>query len=79
MPDQTPTVSDMSPEELRAVAEATELFRKIAQVLGEVEAYPQGGVLHITSEVQPGYLGWIGYNENGDITFQAASRVSADV
>ena len=65
--------SDLSAPELRAIAKATELFTEIAQVLGSVEAFPKGGVLHITSEVQPGYLGWIGYNENGDISFQPAA------
>lgn len=65
-------VSDLSVKELRALAEAAELFEKILLVLSEVEAHPRDWVIHIETELQPGYLGWIGYGEGGEVIFQPA-------
>lgn len=67
-------ISDLSKEEMAALSEAVDLWEKIYEVLGKVEARPCDGVLHIDTEVQPGYLGWIGYNEGGTVTFQPAIR-----
>lgn len=64
-------VSDLSKNELEAIAEVVGLWDQICQVLAKVEAYPRNGsVLHIDTEVQPGYLGWVGYSDHGDVTFQ---------
>lgn len=66
-------VSDLCKEELTALARAVELWDELFTVLGRIEARPGGdGVLHIETEVQPGYLGWIGYGEGGSIVFQPA-------
>lgn len=65
-------VSDLSKEEMAAISEAIDLYEKLVEVLGRVEARPANGVLHIETEVQPGYLGWIGHNESGTVTFQPA-------
>ena len=70
--------SDLSKGELRAIARTVELWDEIHNVLSAVEARPRG-VLHIDTEIQPGHLGWIGHNENGDITFQPAAPEAADV
>jgi len=66
-------VSDLSKEELGVIAEAIELWEKLLEVLGRVEARPRDYQLHIETEVDPGYLGWIGYNEGGSVTFQPAA------
>ena len=71
-------ISDLSKQELHAIARVVELWEEIYIALGKVEAYPRGGVLHIDSEVQPGYLGWIGWNEGGDVTFQPAPPEAKD-
>lgn len=65
-------VSDLSKGEMAAISEAIDLWEKLYDVLGRVEARPRDGVLHIETEVEPGYLGWIGYNEGGSVTFQPA-------
>lgn len=64
--------SDLSKEELAAISEAIDLWDKLLTILGRVEARPRDCVLHIATEVEPGYLGWIGFNESGSITFQPA-------
>lgn len=65
------TVSDLSSQELRALARVVELWDEICSELAKVQAYPRdGSVLHIDTELPPGYLGWVGWNESGDITFQ---------
>jgi hypothetical protein len=64
----------LSSPELSALAEAVELYEKILDVLGRVEAYPRDHVLHVETEIQPGYLGWIGYDESGTVTFQPAPK-----
>lgn len=66
-------VSDLSKEELSVIAEAIDLWEKLMEVLGKVEARPRDYRLHIETEVEPGYLGWIGYNEGGSVTFQPAA------
>lgn len=65
-------VSDLSKAEMAALSEAVDLWEKLYEVLGKVEARPRDSVLHIETEVEPGYLGWIGYNETGEVTFQPA-------
>lgn len=68
-------VSDLSKSELSALARAVELWDELLATLGKVEAYPAGNSeLHIETELQPGYLGWIGYNEGGVVTFHPASK-----
>lgn len=62
-------VSDLSKQELTAISRVVELYDEIFTTLCEVDARPSGP-LHIESEYCPGYLGWVGFNENGDITFQ---------
>lgn len=68
-------VSDLSKEEMAALSEAIDLWEQLIHALGKVEARPKDHMLHIETEVQPGYLGWIGYNEGGCITFQPASPI----
>lgn len=66
-------VSDLSRQELTALAKVVELWEEITAVLAGIEAYPRDHVLHIQTEaVEPWYLGWIGCNEGGSITFQPA-------
>jgi hypothetical protein len=71
-------VSDLSKKELAVLSEVVDLFEQILDKLGAVEAWPRDHVLHIESEVQPGYLGWIGWNEGGAVTFQPAPAAAAD-
>jgi hypothetical protein len=66
-------VSDLSKEELTVLAEAVDVWEKLLELLSRIEAWPRDHQLHIETEVQPGYLGWIGYNEGGSITFQPAA------
>ncbi|AID58917.1 hypothetical protein PBI_GAIA_98 [Mycobacterium phage Gaia] len=64
-------ISDLSKEELEALAKAVDLWDQICSVLSKVEAYPRNGsVLHIDTERQPGHLGWIGYSDSGVVAFQ---------
>lgn len=63
-------MSSLSKEELTVLAEAVDLYEKLLGVLGKVEAYPRDHKLHIQTEVQPGYLGWLGYDESGTLVFQ---------
>jgi len=67
-------VSDLSTEELTVIARAVELWDEILTTLAKVEAYPRDYTLHINTELQPGYLGWIGCNEGGRTTFQPAEE-----
>jgi hypothetical protein len=73
-------VSDLSRQELAALSKVVELWDEICSVLAKVEAHPRDGlVLHIDSEIHPFYLGWVGYNENGDITFQPSIKEPEDL
>lgn len=71
-------ISDLSKQELSALARATELWDEIWTTLATIDARPQVPCLHIDTEVYPGYLGWIGWNEGGDITFQPAPAEGVD-
>jgi hypothetical protein len=65
-------ISSLSKEELTVLADVVELWEKLITLLGKVEAHPREYLLHIETEVQPGYLGWVGYDESGTVTFQPA-------
>jgi hypothetical protein len=65
-------IGDLSKEEMAAISQVIELWDAIYAVLGRVQARPKDGILHIESEIHPFYLGWVGWNEGGDITFQPA-------
>lgn len=71
-------ISDLSKKELQVLARVVELWDEIYTELGKIEASPQVGVLHIDTELYPGYLGWIGWNEGGYITFQPAPAESVE-
>lgn len=71
---EQPTPSDLTKEELTALAEAVNLWEQICTVLGRIEAWPRDHVMHIETEVQPGYLGYIGCGESGAYTFQPAAE-----
>lgn len=59
-----------TPEELRALARSVELFEELHITLGAVEAFPRDHFIHIHSEIDPFYLGVIGFDEGGCVTFQ---------
>lgn len=63
---------DLSSEELTAIAKVVTLAKAMAEALSPAEAWP--GRIEIHSEVQPGFLGWVDMNDNGDWTFQPASK-----
>lgn len=65
--------SDLSKEELRVIAEVVELWELIVLKLSQVNAWPRDNELHIHSRSISDYLGWVGHNEGGDVTFQPAS------
>lgn len=69
-------VSDLSVAELKALARAVELWEELLTTLGRIEAFPGTPEVHIHSDMEPGYLGWIGYNENACLTFQPASEAA---
>lgn len=71
-------ISDLSKKELSALARVVELWDEIWTVLSTIDAHPQSASLHIDSELYPGYLGWVGWNEGGDITFQPAPAEGVD-
>lgn len=73
----TARLSDLSKAELAALAEVIDLWEQLIVALSNVEAHPRDCVLHIDSDIEPGYLGWIGYNEGGEITFQPAVNTSS--
>jgi hypothetical protein len=65
--------SSLTASELTAISKAVELFQQIIDALSPVEANPRDWKLDICTEVQPGYLGWIGYDESGALGFQPAA------
>lgn len=71
-------MSDLQPsydaKELRVLADAVDSFNALVENLSEIEAWPRDWQLHIDSEIEPGYLGHIGYDEGGAITFQPALK-----
>lgn len=68
-------ISDLSKEELLALAEVVELWEKIIYALSKIEAKPPDYDLHVEIDrAEPdGYLGWVGCNEDGCYTFQPAT------
>lgn len=71
-------ISDLTKEEMIVLAEVVDLWDTIIMVLGKIEAHPRDYVLHVETDVEPGYLGWVGCNEGGTITFQPARDITGD-
>ncbi|AAN12809.1 gp167 [Mycobacterium phage Omega] len=65
-------ISDLTSEELKTLAEVVDLYEQIVLKLSNINAFARG-VLHIETENEPYYLGWVGYGEHGSLTFQPAT------
>lgn len=64
-----------TPKELQTIAHVTGMWETIVKKLADIDAWPRDGALHIESEVSPGYLGWVGYDEGGEIAFSPNEEV----
>lgn len=69
-------IASLTKDELTALAEVVDLWEKLLVALSNVQAHPRGHSLHICSEIEPFYLGWVGYDESGTLTFQPAKEAS---